>query len=96
METPTVLVTSANGFVGSHILEALTHNNAVTVIAACRDKRKLLPKFASEVREGDLRDDNYLSCLLKGVDVVCHAAAWTSVWGHSAKFHQCYRSTQLI
>jgi len=84
MESTTILVTGANGFVGSHILEALMRHEGITTIAACRDKRKLIPGFSGEVREGDLRDSNYLQTLLEGVDVVCNAAAWTSAWNHAS------------
>lgn len=78
----TVLVTGANGFVGSHILEALQGQN-VRLIAACRNKQKLPAWYAGEIRQGDLRDPHYLAALLEGVDIVCHAAAWTSLWGHA-------------
>ncbi|MBZ0092538.1 MAG: NAD-dependent epimerase/dehydratase family protein, partial [Sulfuricellaceae bacterium] len=56
----TVLVTGANGFAGSHILAALAQRADVRVIAACRDKEKLPPGFAGEVREGDLADPSYV------------------------------------
>lgn len=78
----TILVTGANGFVGSHALEALTARDDARVIAACRDAGRLPHDFAGEVRVGDLRNPDYLKKLLEGVDVVCHAAAWTSLWGH--------------
>lgn len=78
----TILVTGATGFSGSHILEAFTGDNSVKVIAACRDRMKLSKNFEGEAREGDLRDENYLKSLLKGVDVVCHTAAWSSLWGN--------------
>lgn len=82
MDTINVLVTGANGFVGSHILETLMNRDDVNVIAACRDRQKLIPAFNGEIREGDLRDRAYLETLLDGIDVVCHAAAWTSAWGY--------------
>lgn len=84
----TILVTGANGFVGSHIVEALQQRNDIKLIAACRDKRTLAASFVGEVREGDLRDETYLSTLLAGVDVVCHAASWTSLWSHESESHQ--------
>lgn len=83
MQKQTVLITGANGFVGSHILEALQQEPDIQVIAACRDPSKLLPSFQGEVRQGDIRDGAYLETLFKGVDVVCNAAAWTSVWNHA-------------
>lgn len=78
----TILVTGANGFVGSHILEAFRGQD-VRLIAACRDKKKLPGWYKGEIRQGDLRDPDYVASLLEGVEVVCHAAAWTSLWGHA-------------
>ncbi len=80
----TVLITGATGFVGSHILETLSEPgvDSVRVIAACRDARKLLPTFRGEVREGDLRDPVYRNKVVEGVDVICNAAAWSSLWGN--------------
>ena len=90
-----VLVTGANGFVGSHILEALMAADDVTPIAACRDRRKLIPSFGGEVREGDLRDREYLDSLLDGIDVVCHAAAWTSAWSFSGESERLFLEPTL-
>lgn len=80
----TVLITGATGFAGSHILEAfmLHADPALRVIAGCRDRRKLLPGFDGEVREGDLRDADYRNAVVDGVDVLCNAAAWSSLWGN--------------
>ena len=90
-----VLVTGANGFVGSHVLEALLQLDDVHVIAACRDRRKLPPGFTGEVREGDLRDHGYRKTLVEGVNVLCHAAAWTSLWGHRQESHDLYLQPTL-
>ena len=78
-----VLVTGATGFVGSHALESLMGITGIEVIAACRDKRKLLPDFSGEVREGDLRDAGFCKDAVQGVDTVCNALAWTSMWGNA-------------
>lgn len=91
----TVLVTGANGFVGSHVVEALSQVANVRVIAACRDSRKLQVPFSGEVREGDLRDARYRKLLVEGVDVVCHAAAWTSLWGHADDSRKLYLEPTL-
>jgi len=80
--TKTVLVTGATGFVGSHVLEALAGQGDLRVIAACRDPGRLPAGFSGEVRAGDLRDRGYRQELVRGVDVLSHAAAWTSMWGH--------------
>ncbi|MEQ1593300.1 MAG: NAD(P)-dependent oxidoreductase [Thiobacillaceae bacterium] len=77
-----VLVTGATGFVGSHILESLMGITGIEVIAVCRDKQKLLPGFSGEVREGDLRDAGFRKAAVQGVDVLCNALAWSSLWGN--------------
>ncbi len=79
----TIVVTGATGFVGSHVLEELTRigHKDLRIIAACRDRRKLIAQFDGEIREGDLRDQDYLDRVLAGADIVCHCAAWTSLWG---------------
>ncbi|MHB0992142.1 MAG: NAD-dependent epimerase/dehydratase family protein [Burkholderiales bacterium] len=79
----TVLVTGANGFVGSHILETLQKRDDVRIIASCRDSKKLATGFQGEIREGDLRNQSYRKSLVEGIDVLCHAAAWSALWGHA-------------
>ncbi|MDR3390605.1 MAG: NAD(P)-dependent oxidoreductase [Sulfuriferula sp.] len=91
----TVLVTGANGFVGSHIVEALLQLENVRVVAACRDSRRLRIPFSGEVRVGDLRDARYRETLVQGVDVICHAAAWTSLWGHDDHSRTLYLDPTL-
>jgi len=63
----TILVTGANGFVGTHILKSLMKLNEITLIATCPDRTKLIPEFEGEVREGDFRDNTYLDSALDEV-----------------------------
>lgn len=86
----TILVTGATGFVGSHALESLNTLDDVRLIAACRDRRRLVAGFKGEVREGDVRDPDYLAHLFDGVDVVCQAAAWSSIWGHARQSRELF------
>jgi nucleoside-diphosphate-sugar epimerase len=92
----TVLVTGSTGFVGSHILEALkSADPTLRVIAACRDRRRLLPTFEGEVREGDLRDAAYRSAVVEGVDVLCNACAWSSLWGNADRSRRLFLEPNL-
>jgi len=93
-----VLVTGATGFVGSHCLEALSELPQVEIVAACRDKSRLPPAFQGSARLGDLRDPGYLKTLFSGIDVVVHAAAWTSLWGNRrhSEAHFLQPSLQMI
>jgi nucleoside-diphosphate-sugar epimerase len=91
----TILVIGATGFVGSHVLHYLQGLQNIKLIAACRDRQRLRIPFHGEVREGDLRDDHYLSSLLDGVDVVINAMAWTSLWGHRQQSEQLFLQPAL-
>lgn len=91
----TILITGANGFVGSHALEALSNEPGLNLIAACRNREALAPGFSGEVREGDLRDAAYLRSLFKGVDVLVNAAAWTAAWGHKRESERYFYQPSL-
>ncbi len=80
----TILVTGANGFIGSHVLTYLSNqpNEKIRLIAACRNRHKLPAGYSGEVREGDLRDNQYLSMLLNDVDIIVNGMAWSSLWGN--------------
>jgi nucleoside-diphosphate-sugar epimerase len=78
-----VLITGATGFLGGAILKALQARDDVTVVAACRNRSKLPADFSGEVRSGDLMDERYRRSVVRDVDVICHAAAWASMWGHA-------------
>lgn len=81
-ERQTILITGASGFLGRNILNAFAAHANVTLIAACRDRRKLPITFKGEIREGDLRDQGYRRSVVKGIDVICHAGTWAAMWGH--------------
>lgn len=82
-----VLVTGATGFVGSNILKALAARPEVTPIAACRDRARLSTGSDVELRIGDLMDPGYRRDVVKGIDVVCNAASWASMWNHERLEH---------
>ena len=86
LEGKTVLVTGADGFIGSHLTEELVKKGA---------KVKALSQYNSfnnwgwleqvsclndiEVLSGDIRDPHYCKHITKGVDVVFHLAALIAI-----------------
>jgi nucleoside-diphosphate-sugar epimerase len=95
--THSILVTGATGFVGSHVLEELSQigHKDLHIIAACRDRRRLIAGFTGEVREGDLRDADYIDRLLAGAEIVVHCAAWTSLWGKRRESEELFLKPSL-
>lgn len=81
-----VLVTGADGFIGSHLAEALVNCGAV-VRAFCfynsfgswgwLDNSE--KKSCFEVVMGDIRDRNFVDKSMKGVDIVFHLAALIAI-----------------
>lgn len=90
-----VLVVGATGFVGSHALEAISTDETTEVIAACRNKYRLPQSFKGEVRVGDIHDEVYLSSLFTGVDTVCNAFAWTSLYNHAKESKKLFLQPSL-
>ena len=90
-----ICVTGATGFVGSHCIESLAGISGTDVVAACRNPSGLPPDFTGLIRTGDLRDENYLGNLLSDIDVVVHAAAWTSLWNHKQQSNELFLKPTL-
>lgn len=84
-----ILLTGATGFIGSHILEALTDAGlpvAALVRASANPAR--VPGPPVEVRYGDVRDLPGLCRAVAGCGQVIHAAALAADWGPRAEFAQ--------
>lgn len=71
-----VLVTGANGHIGSHVVRAVQATGA-TVVAFVRpgSDRRGLDGLAYETREGDLLDASSVDRAIEGVDAVMHVGA---------------------
>ena len=88
----TVLVTGANGFVGSHLVPALA-DAGHHVLALVRDddgaaavQRRLAPaqRASVEIRRGDVTKPDSLPAALAGADAVLHLAAISRDWDGGA------------
>lgn len=83
-----VLVTGADGFIGSHLTEALVKAGA-TVRAFCLynsnaslgwlDQSEPAVRDALDVRLGDIRDARFVERSVEGVDIVFHLAALIAI-----------------
>src|SRR5687767_10411677 len=84
----TVLVTGADGFIGSHVTERLVQEGA-SVRAFCiynsqgswgwLDGSDEAVRGALDVRLGDIRDARFVEAACEGVDVVFHLAALIAI-----------------
>src|SRR6266853_2984657 len=83
-----VLVTGADGFIGSHLAEALVHAGS-RVRAFCMyqssgslgwlDSLEPSVRSSLEIRQGDIRDARYVEESFQKVDVVFHLAALIAI-----------------
>lgn len=93
-----VLVTGADGFIGSHLTEALAATGAqVTALAQYNsfgvngwlDEAADTVLSAIDIRRGDIRDAGFMNGLIDGQDVVFHLAALIAI-PHSYDAPQSY------
>lgn len=79
-----VFITGADGFIGSHVVEAAVREGAKVVALSCYSSfdtdgwlDDLAPdvRAAIEITRGDIRDGAFLDKAIKGSDVVLHLAA---------------------
>ena len=80
------LVTGANGFLGSHLVDLLLQKD-YQVRAMVRRADQLPNAGNVEVVVGDIRDSLSVDQACKGVDIVFHTAAISGIWGPWKTFH---------
>lgn len=90
MDNPRVkiLITGANGFIGSHLLRRFSTLNGFRVSGMVRKNSDL---FRLAGRSYDLRYallDDPLEDVVRGFDVVIHTAARSSDWGRNESFYR--------
>jgi len=99
----TVLVTGADGFIGSHLAEALSARGARVTALSLYDafgNRGWLDTLEDEtlasikIVRGDIRDASFVSRLVKGHDVVFHLAALIAI-PHSYDSPHAYVDTNV-
>ncbi|WP_148416876.1 NAD(P)-dependent oxidoreductase, partial [Haloferax sp. KTX1] len=79
-----VLVTGSNGFIGTHLIEALSRDNQLTPVAAVRSPEKTPLNAPGSRVLGNLEDYEQLdTATLQGIQVVVHAAARAHILSES-------------
>ncbi len=90
----TVLVTGVTGFLGSHLLEALTNHGGYHLVAMIRDPKdaRRLEDLGVEVRVADLLKPPSLPGVTRDVDTIIHLAArmrfhdpWETLYTHNVE-----------
>ncbi|MCU0289677.1 MAG: NAD(P)-dependent oxidoreductase [Acidobacteria bacterium] len=84
-----VLITGANGFIGSHIVEQFV-KEGVKVICLVRKTSNMsnLDTTQVELRYGDISDENSLIDSFKECDFIIHNASFVTDWGKYDSFHE--------
>jgi NAD dependent epimerase/dehydratase len=99
-----ILVTGADGFIGSHLVEALVNHDAkVTALSLYNSFDKYgwlddLPETVRarlEIRRGDIRDGAFVRRIVQGHDVVFHLAALIAI-PYSYVSAQSYVETNVL
>ncbi len=99
-----ILVTGADGFIGSHLTERLVRDGAKVTALACYnsfDSYGWLDDLPGAVRDkltlvrGDVRDPAFVRAIVKGQDIVFHLAALIAI-PHSYIAAQSYVETNVI
>lgn len=89
MNRDKILLTGATGFIGSHILEALTAAGLrVNVLVRPQADLSHLAALQPEIRNGDLRDLASLCNAARDCSQAIHAAACVKDWGPQQEFYQ--------
>jgi len=83
-----ILITGANGFIGSHLLRRLSAEEGIEAVGMVRGTSDLfrLADGAYDLRFSSL--DDPLDYVVQGFDVVIHTAARSSDWGDYKSFYR--------
>lgn len=102
---PTVFITGADGFIGSHLCETLVSSGRYQVRALANynslnswgwlDQSQALGSTQLEIVSGDVRDQAFILDAMKGVDYVLHLAALIAI-PHSYTSPESYVQTNVL
>ncbi|HEB61758.1 MAG TPA: NAD-dependent epimerase/dehydratase family protein, partial [Bacteroidetes bacterium] len=77
-----ILVTGANGFIGSNLVKRLVENgNTVTSMVRKTSDLSFLEGIDTQIIYGDINDTGSLEKAVQGIDKVYHVAGLAADWG---------------
>ncbi|HXZ81869.1 MAG TPA: hopanoid-associated sugar epimerase [Terriglobales bacterium] len=93
-DTPSILVTGATGFVGSHVARLLASQGAVLrLLVRPASRKENIAELNADQAIGDLRDPLSLKRAMSGCEFVFHVAADYRLWTrNAADVQDMYRS----
>jgi len=93
-DTPSILVTGATGFVGSHVARLLASQGAVLrLLVRPASRKENIAELNADQATGDLRDPASLKKAMSGCEFVFHVAADYRLWTRTAAdVKELYRS----
>lgn len=80
------LVTGANGFLGSRLIQHLL-DQGHQVDALVHRRNDVVAAFEVPVHHGDIRDYTAIEAAFENIDCVFHTAAITGIWGPWKRYH---------
>lgn len=84
-----VIITGANGFIGSHIVKCFCNKGIAASCLVRKDSDlSFIKAFDVDLKYGDIRDQDSLNAAFKGHDFVIHNAAYVKDWGDYETFYQ--------
>ncbi len=84
-----VLITGANGFIGSHIVKYFCEQN-IEPVCLVREKGNLkyIKSLPIAIKYGDITDYESLINAFQNIDFVIHTAAFVKDWGSYSEFYK--------
>ena len=84
-----ILVTGANGFIGSHIVEKLISNGYDTTgLVRKSSNLRFIQHMPVKLVYGDVTDLQSLTSAFEGIDIIIHNAGMASDWGNYQNFER--------
>jgi len=84
-----VLITGANGFIGSHITEYFYNKgHKVSCFARKESDSSYIKKFSVKMEYGDIKDIKSLTEVFKNYSYVIHNAGYVNDWGNYKIFYE--------